>query len=144
MTPDGYATLLDAAIDNKQRNGDWLRDVADKIPIEALTASGLPPELLGNAEGIVSYIRQLRGGVGNRRCTLVLLGHQRVGKTSLLWRLGHPDTERYVYDESKLTRTNGIAIGEQYAHLFPLCRSLIWVPSAPPQAHCSSTTQLRP
>ena len=86
-------------------------------PTNAFTLAGLPPTLAGDKAGLLSYLTQHhRGTAKQRRATLIVVGYQAVGKTSLLWRLGHPVTAESTPDDPKprladRTSTNGIASG---------------------------------
>ena len=105
LTEEGYTALLKAAVEGPAF--EWIRDIAS-IPQSSLVAAGLPRELTGNKTGIMSYLRQLHKGTGNRRASLVLVGPQAVGKSSLLWRMLHPEKGDKL---PNLQGTNGIANG---------------------------------
>ena len=106
MTEEGYTALLTAAV--KGPAFEWIRNSAHALRQPSLVAAGLPRELDYNPTGIVSYLRQLHKGSGNRRASLILIGPQAVGKSSLLWRLLHPDKGDKLPD---FQSTNGIANG---------------------------------
>lgn len=88
----------------------WLKHVAGLFPAAALAANSVPEELQGNADGIVSYLSLCRQGVGRRHCTLILVGPQNVGKTSLLWRLQNPAEHQHNMPTGS---TQGIAMGKR-------------------------------
>ena len=87
--------------DTMQVRHQWLR-------AQYLSAAGLPPELASNGERIMSFLREHHKGTGPRRASLTVLGPQGVGKSSLLWRLAHPDPALQL---APIDSTNGITIG---------------------------------
>lgn len=95
-------------------NINWLRQLAARVPSSALSFVGVPSDLAGLADRVMSYLHDLRRGKGARRCTLVLLGPQAAGKTSLLWRLQHPDPVKYPLKDRG--STNGIVMGTTHAY----------------------------
>ena len=108
LTEDGYTALLKAAVEGPAFA--WIQDNVAFIPQSSLAAAGLPRELAGNVTGTVSYLRQLhKEGTGNRRASLILVGPQAVGKSSLLWRMQHPNKSDNM---TQLASTNGFAHGE--------------------------------
>ena len=88
----------------------WLAHYAGfDYTASALTLAGLPPELEYDDAAIYSYITQHhRGQASTRRGTLIIIGYQGAGKTSLVWRLRNP-TEAMPATPS----TDGIEFGTQ-------------------------------
>lgn len=90
---------------------------ARHLTAAALAAAGLPPELAGDWERVMSYLAQRHnsqlGAVTTRsqtpRCTVVLIGPQGVGKTSLVWRLRHPSSSESL---PAMQSTDGVALGK--------------------------------
>lgn len=118
MTPTGYTALLKQAL--QCPHFAWVRHIAGQAPSQALSDAGLRPELQGDRDGIVSYLQQMRQDSGKaadtafaprRRATVVVLGYQRVGKTSLVWRLRHRD-DTWPGDSIS---TPGIATGARHS-----------------------------
>ena len=81
----------------------------------ALTAAGLPPEFEEDWEKTFSYISQLHKSkaaglpVAPRRGTLIVIGYQGAGKSSLVWRLRHLESSEAM---PELGSTDGIEFGE--------------------------------
>ena len=94
------------------------REVADsyQLTAAALTAAGLPPELAGDWNKVLSYISQLHASKAAAlaeppcRGTMIVIGYQGAGKSSLVWRLRHPDTGEVM---PGLDSTDGIATGRR-------------------------------
>ena len=126
LNDEAVAGLLKAAVQGPRWT--WLcsfdeavgfhRDVADsdQLTPAALTAAGLPPELAGDWDKVLSYIAQLHAskaaGLAEPPCrgTLIVIGYQGAGKSSLVWRLRHPDTGEVM---PELDSTDGIATGRR-------------------------------
>ena len=95
-----------------------LGDSQLEVTPAALELAGMPPELplrrfahggynFDYPTAIISYIQQLRkSGTGRRRATIVVVGYEGAGKSSLVWRLRHPEG-----DLPHLASTDGIATG---------------------------------
>lgn len=92
LTKEGYQALLYAAL-TTPRNVGWLQDAAYHLPEAVLVANSIPKALAGKGAGIVHHLRCKRDTelLAHSHGTLVLLGPRNVGKTTLLWRLHHPD-----------------------------------------------------
>ena len=126
LNDDSVAGLLLAAVQGPRWT--WLRgyDEVDgfhrevagskQLTAAALTAAGLPPELAGDWDKVLSYISQLHAskaaGLAEPPCrgTLIVIGYQGAGKSSLVWRLRHPDTGEVM---PELDSTDGIATGRR-------------------------------
>lgn len=115
----GYTALLNAAVEGPAF--EWIHHTASVIPQASLDASGLPGELAGKSAAIVSYLRELhQESTGTRRASLVLIGPSGVGKSSLLWRMLHPDTSDKM---PSFRATNGFANGAIVAAHVATCNS---------------------
>ena len=65
--------------------------LADRQSLEQ--SHGIPFAVAQSADTLLSFLRQsLQATALYRRATLVLVGYEGAGKTSLMWRLQHPDT----------------------------------------------------
>lgn len=116
----GYARLLEAAMDGPAYK--WLSSLAATLPRRSLETKRLGT-LWGSTDRIMSRVRQQHKSheivehpatppsshLGPRRASLIVLGPQAVGKTSLLWRLQHPDPAIPLLP---MQSTNGIAMGK--------------------------------
>lgn len=105
--------LLPSAVEGP--NWQWLLGVLQlherALTPSALHAAGLPPELAGDCRKVESYISQLHeskaaGVKASARSTLIVVGHEGGGKSSLVWRLQHP-----AGDMPELSSTNGVDTG---------------------------------
>ena len=116
---EAVGALLSCAVQGP--NWKWLHDGvyplcdSDQLTAAALTAAGLPPELAEDWGKVMSYISQLHAskaaGLAPPPCrgTLIVIGYQGAGKSSLVWRLQHPDSAEAM---PEIASTDGIATGE--------------------------------
>ena len=106
FTQAGYTAFINAAADaakatDPKKAIGCVAGVAHMIPASSLKTAGLPVELEGNTAGILAYLRHIHKG-GHRHATLVLVGPPGVGKSSLVWRMQHPDKEAKLPEPDKL------------------------------------------
>ena len=81
----------------------WIANIPQCQTAGILSAAGLPPELADSSQALLSYLAQLHQGTGHRRASLIVVGYQGAGKSSLVWRLQHTGA-----DFPSLTTTDGI------------------------------------
>lgn len=112
LDADTVASCLQAALEGPAYQ--WLDSSTglDLTP-EALSLAGIPPELAHDRIGVASYIAQqhlskARGQESCCRGTLVIIGYQGAGKSSLVWRLRNLAS---TTDMPVLESTDGIAFG---------------------------------
>ena len=123
INEDVAGALLSCAVQGP--NWRWLQqtqlnNVWDPFPSKALTraaleSAGLPPALSGSWNKVRSYISQLHkskaaGLKSLRRGTLVIIGYQGAGKSSLMWRLQNP-----TGNMPELDSTDGLDIGKHFS-----------------------------
>ena len=97
----------------------WVADMAHMIPASSLKAAGLPVELEGNTAGILAYLWHIHKG-GHQDATLVVVGPPGVGKSSLLWRMQHPNKE------AKLPEPDGLPTGGTKTGIVPCDTACVW------------------
>lgn len=97
----------------------WLEPSHIDLSKKGLAESGLPPELANDWEKVLSYTKLGRGG-GPCRATVVVLGYESAGKTSLVWRLRNPTANPMPPFKS----TDGIEFSTLFRSIKPLGNTL--------------------
>lgn len=121
----GSAALLVAALDGPHYT--WYKGTTGiSLAAAVLTKAGLPPELADKPDAVCSYVVQkhvseARGLTAPRRGTLVIVGYQGAGKTSLVWRLRNLGSSEPMPEPQS---TDGIEFGTCIVCLRSSCKSV--------------------